>query len=102
VAAVASSTGATHRRLNNHPSPPSKQVYLCSRKEDEVAAAVEELRAAGFSAQGSAADVSQRGECEELVRCVAAAFGSKLDVLSECGLRVGVWRSQPFADDLLC
>lgn len=57
------------------------RVFICSRKADELAAALAELRARGVDALGCAADVSERAQCEELVARVSEAFGGKLDVL---------------------
>ncbi|KAI8474096.1 MAG: hypothetical protein J3K34DRAFT_453520 [Monoraphidium minutum] len=57
------------------------EVFICSRNGGELEAAVAELRGRGFRAQGAAADVSDRTQCEALVAKVSEAFGGVLDIL---------------------
>ncbi|KAI8466898.1 MAG: hypothetical protein J3K34DRAFT_47969 [Monoraphidium minutum] len=56
-------------------------VYVCARRADDVARAVDELRAQGIDAQGSACDVSDRAQCAALVKSVEEAFGGELHLL---------------------
>ncbi len=55
-------------------------VAICSRHEDELEAAAAELRADGGTVHARAADVTDPGQVEELVRGAAEALGG-LDVL---------------------
>ena len=55
-------------------------VAICSRHEDELEAAAAELRAGGGMVHARAADVTDPGQVEELVRGAAEALGG-LDVL---------------------
>lgn len=58
----------------------SAAVFICGRNQDDVAAAVHELRQAGGEADGAAGDVGLPSHAQRLVDAAMARFG-KVDVL---------------------
>nr|CAD20555.1 tropinone reductase I [Calystegia sepium] len=57
------------------------EVYICSRKQNEVDECVGKWREKGFKVAGSACDISSRTQREELIKNVAHHFNGKLNIL---------------------
>lgn len=61
------------------------RIFLCARDKAQVDATVQQLREAGVTADGAAADVRSASDIDALVRAAVAAFGTVEVVVNNAG-----------------
>jgi 3-oxoacyl-[acyl-carrier protein] reductase len=84
-------TGATHgigRATAFALGHAGYRVGVCARTAPQVAALVDELRAAGIEAAGRAGDVSDPGDAAAIVQHLAAALGEIGTLVNNAGLLI--------------
>jgi len=74
-------------------------VYLCSRRDDAVAATVKELQDEGIDADGTSCDVRDSAQVKALVEAAVSRFGS-VDVLVNNAGRPGGGATAEISDEL--
>ncbi|WP_406289151.1 SDR family NAD(P)-dependent oxidoreductase [Embleya sp. NBC_00896] len=99
VALVTGATSGIGKEVAHRLAALGARVYLCARGKDELDATLEELRSAGFEADGSVCDVARPVQIREYVRAAVERFGP-VDILVNNAGRSGGGATAEIPDEL--
>lgn len=99
VALVTGATSGMGLKIAEHLGSQGISVYLCSRRDDAVAATIKSLQEQGFDVDGQSCDVSQPAQVREFVGAALDRFGP-IDILVNNAGRSGGGITAQIEDDL--